>query len=223
KQGLILKSCVNHPFLRGSSRASFDKVRTRELSVRMTSSANKARIKPGTCANKVVLVSLALMLFAMTAAAQDTVTGAFEGIVSDSQTGAPLKGAAVQIINEQTGVTANLLTDYRGRFYQGLLLPGTYRVRVAMPGYQTREVLQRLKITYTGEVVPVPVALDPAPAAVTPGATPTPAPSLSVEDTDIRSSLIRTDGRRAGSFSEDEVLALPIGGATLTRSFDELA
>jgi len=163
------------------------------------------------------------LLGAVSVSAQDTVTGAFEGIVSDSQSGAPLKGADVQIINEQTGLTVSLVTDYRGRFYQGLLLPGTYRVRVAMPGYQTREVLQRLKITYTGEVVPVPVALDPAPAAVAPGPTPAPTPSLSVEDTDIRSSLVRTDGRRGGSFSEDEVLALPLGGSTLTRTFDSLA
>jgi hypothetical protein len=170
-----------------------------------------------------LLISFVIVLSSLTAVAQDTVTGAFEGIVSDSQTGAPLKGAAVQIINEQTGLAVSLLTDYRGRFFQGLLLPGTYRVRVALPGYQTREVLQRLKITYTGEVVPVPVALDPLPAAVAPGPTPVPTPALSVEDTDIRSSIVRTDGRRGGSFSEDEVLALPLGGATLTRTFDELA
>jgi len=55
--------------------------------------------------------------------AQDTVTGAFEGIVSDSQTGLPLKGATVEIINQQTGVTFNIRTDFRGSFFQGLLLP----------------------------------------------------------------------------------------------------
>ncbi len=172
---------------------------------------------------QLTLMLALFLLAALTAAAQDTVTGAFEGIVSDSQTGAPLKGATVQIINEQSGITANLSTDYRGRFFQGLLQPGTYRVRVALPGYQTREVLQRLKITYTGEVVPVPVSLDPLPAAVTPGATPTPLPTLTTEDTDIRSSMIRTDGRRGGSFSDDEIQGLPLGASTLTRTFDELA
>ena len=93
--------------------------------------------------------------------AQDTVTGAFEGTISDSQTGAALKGALVEIINQQTGVAISLRADYRGRFYQGLLIPGIYRIRVSNPGYESREVVQRLKITYTGEVVPVPVALDP--------------------------------------------------------------
>ncbi|MFN2511691.1 MAG: carboxypeptidase regulatory-like domain-containing protein [Pyrinomonadaceae bacterium] len=154
--------------------------------------------------------------------AQDTVTGAFEGIVSDSQTGVALKGAAVEIINEQTGLSHSLSTDFRGRFYQGLLIPGVYRVRVSMPGYQTRDVLQRLKITYTGEVVPVPVALDPAPATVTPTASPSPTVTLGVEDTEVRSSIVRSDGRRGGSFNEEEVSTLPLGATTIVRTFDEL-
>src|SRR5688572_13736668 len=104
---------------------------------------------------------LSLIFSASIARAQDTVTGAFEGIVSDSQTGVALKGARVEIINQQTGLTFSLQTDYRGGFFQGLLLPGIYVVRVSMPGYQTKEVFQRLRITYTGEVVPIPVALDP--------------------------------------------------------------
>src|SRR5947199_5726988 len=130
--------------------------------------------------------------------AQDTVTGAFEGTISDSQTGVVLKGALVEIVNQQTGVAISLRTDYRGRFYQGLLIPGTYRIRVSNPGYETREVIQRLKITYTGEVVPVPVALDPASAAAAPVSSPTPAPAAA--DSEIRASIITTEARRSGSF-----------------------
>src|SRR3990172_7791144 len=168
---------------------------------------------------RLLLLTIMTVALSVAAKAQDTVTGAFEGIVTDSQTGAALKSAEVEIINQQTGLVFNLRTDSRGRFFQGLLLPGLYTVRVAMRGYQTKEVSQRLRITYTGEVVPVPVALDPAPASGTP-ATPTPA---AVEDTDIRATLVRTDGRRSGSFSEEEVVTLPLGGATVTRTFDELA
>ncbi len=114
--------------------------------------------------NAIRLFLGSILLFAFVSGkAQDTATGAFEGIVSDSQTGLPLKGAAVEIINQQTGVTFNIRTDYRGSFFQGLLLPGIYLVRVTMPGYATKSVPQRLRITYIGEVVPVPVALDPAP------------------------------------------------------------
>jgi hypothetical protein len=115
-----------------------------------------------------------------------------------------------------------LTTDFRGSFFQGLLLPGMYTIRVSMPGYETKSVLQRLRITYTGEVVPVPVALDPA-VAVSPTASATPAPVLSASDTDIRASIGTTDGRRSGSFTEEEVVTLPLGGTTITRTFDELA
>jgi len=153
--------------------------------------------------------------------AQDTVTGAFEGTISNSQTGAALKGALVEIINQQTGVVISLRTDHRGEFFQGLLIPGIYRIRVSIAGYQTKEVIQRLKITYTGEVVPVPVALDPAPAVPPPA--PPPAPAPAVTDTDIRASIITIDARRSGSFTEEELTALPLGGTTITRTFDELA
>src|ERR1051325_3317106 len=162
-----------------------------------------------------------LIVFSPNTNAQDTLTGAFEGIISDSQTGASIEGASIQIINKQTGLVIEKRTDSRGRFYQGLLAPGVYTIRVAMSGYQAREVDQLLRITYTGEVVPVPVALDPLPAAA--ATTPTPAPPQAQEDTDVRASLNRSDGRRGGSFAERELPLLPIGSATILRSFDELA
>src|ERR1043166_1904555 len=155
------------------------------------------------------LLFLLVTIYApLRANAQDTVTGAFEGTISDSQTGVVLKGALVEIINQQTGVAISLQTDYRGRFYQGLLIPGIYRIRVSNPGYETREVIQRLKITYTGEVVPVPVTLDPVSAAPPPNPSPTPAPAAA--DTDIRASIITTDARRSGSFPEVELSNLPL-------------
>ena len=167
------------------------------------------------------MLFLALFALPFEVFAQDTVTGAFEGVVSDSQTGAALKSALVEITNQQTGLTITLRTDFRGRFYQGLLTPGIYRIRVSAPSYETREVLQRLKITYTGEVVPVPVALDPAPAVPPAVVVPTPVPAH--EDTEIRASIIATDARRSGSFGEEQVSTLPLGAMTFARTFDELA
>jgi hypothetical protein len=168
------------------------------------------------------LASLTLcLLLSPVVEAQDTLTGAFEGIISNSQTGAAIEGASVEIINQQTGLIIQKTTDSRGRFYEGLLAPGLYKIRVGMKGYQTREVTQRMKISYAGEVVPVPVALDPLPAGVT--VPPTPPPPLTEEDTDVRASINRSDGHRGGSFHEEEVSLLPIGSITLVRSFDELA
>jgi hypothetical protein len=180
-------------------------------------------------------LGLAVLLFlcAGLAVAQDTVTGAFEGTVTDSQTGEPIAQAAVVITNQATGVAYNRRSDARGRFFQGLLTPGVYKISVASAGYETREVLQTLKISYTGEVVPVPVALDPAtPGATptptpapgaTPGPTPAPSPALRAEDTDLRAGIGGTDGARRGSFSVSEAGGLPLGGVTTTRTFDELA
>jgi hypothetical protein len=172
------------------------------------------------------------LLFVRAGRTQDTVTGAFEGTVTNSQTGASIAGATVLIINQQTGLSIPKTSDTRGRFYQGLLSPGIYTIRVAAPGYITREVQQRLFITRTGEVVPVPVALEPdtpATATATPtpavGApTPTPARSPQTdEETDIRARINTSDGERGGSFTEEEVSSLPLGATSFVRSFDELA
>ncbi|MDQ1592054.1 MAG: hypothetical protein QOG71_2681 [Pyrinomonadaceae bacterium] len=153
--------------------------------------------------------------------AQDTVTGAFEGTVTNSQTGAIIPGAAVQIINSQTNQIVPKTSDARGRFYAGLLAPGVYLIRVSATGYVTREVRQRLFITRTGEVVPVPVALDPAPAVTSASPTPTPPPQTE-EDTDVRARTNASDGRQGGAFTEEEVSTLPLGSSTFTRTFDEL-
>jgi hypothetical protein len=153
--------------------------------------------------------------------AQDTVTGAFEGTVTDSQTGEPLANAQVVITNQATNLARSKTANAQGRFYQGLLSPGIYTIRVSASGYETREVEQRLLVTRTGEVVPVPVALDPATAA--PVAAPTPAATpLTAQQTQVRAETNRSDAQRAGSFPDGTVDALPLGGATLTRSFDEL-
>src|SRR5205085_12349718 len=154
--------------------------------------------------------------------AQETVTGGFEGTVTDTQTGGAMPGATVEVIDQQTGLTFRLGLDARGRFYQGLLAPGIYLIRVSHAGYSTAEVLQRLLITRAGEVVPVPVGLEPvgpAPIAtptptVAPTATPIASP-LSVEETEIRAQLSAKDGRRSGSFTDIDLVTLPLGAITL--------
>jgi hypothetical protein len=197
------------------------------------------------------LVACAVWWATATTTAQDTVTGAFEGIVRNSSTGVVIPRATVQFINQGTGVTITKRSDVRGYFYQGLLPPGTYTIRVSAPGFETKDTVMRLLGLRTGEVVPVPVALDPlAPGATaaatppttatpqpgsspgpgptptpTPGATPSPAatPALTAADTEIRGGINTSDARRDGAFVEEEVANLPLGGTTLTRTFDELA
>jgi hypothetical protein len=177
--------------------------------------------------------------------AQDTVTGAFQGTVTNSDTGEPVAGAAVEIVHRETGQTYAKAADALGRWYQGLLQPGLYTIRVSAPGFQTKEVAQRLFIAKANEAIPVPVTLDPLPAAAatptppattapttppTPGASTTATPTqpapvsvITQEETDVRARRSTTDARQGGSFTEEEVSTLPLGSSTLTRTFDELA
>jgi hypothetical protein len=166
--------------------------------------------------------------------AQDTVTGAFEGTVTHSQTGEAIAAATAEITNLETNITLTKRTDARGRFYQGLLAPGLYRIRVSAPNFEPREVIQRLSIARTGEVVPVPVSLDPVsvtgvlrtapsvPATSTATAT-TPPPAAPSVPGEVRAGINTLDGQRSGSFNDKLIMALPLGGVTLTRSFDELS
>ena len=117
-------------------------------------------------------VFMAVPVAPYASAAQDTVTGAFEGTVTDGVTGRPISRARVEFVNQQTGVAVSKLSDSQGRFFQGLLTPGTYTIRASAQGYEPGETVQRLFGMRTGEVVPVPITLDPTPAG-----TPTPTPS----------------------------------------------
>jgi len=167
-----------------------------------------------------------LFLAASRGFSQDTVTGAFEGTVTNGLTGDPIERATVEITNVETGVAFTKHTDARGRFYQGLLTPGVYRIRVSQNGYQSREVLQRLNISRTGEVVPVPVSLDPAtatsPTQPIPVTTSTTA-NAPTASTVIRSGINTNDAQLSASFTEAELNNLPLGSTTFTRTFDELA
>ena len=194
-----------------------------------------------------LLAVVAFPVARLASAAQDTVTGAFEGTVRDSQTGQPIARARVEFINRGTSFTVEKLSDSQGRFFQGLLTPGTYTIRATAASYEPGETVQRLLGMRTGDVVPVPIVLDPLPAGAT--ATPTPAtgstnpttaatpttttagganpggavPVQTEADTALRGSVNAKDSRRSGAFTEAEVAGLPLGGTTLTRTFDELA
>jgi hypothetical protein len=194
-----------------------------------------------------LLVSL---LLATPIKAQDTVTGAFEGRITDKRTGAPIAGASVQFINQGTGVPIAKRTNQDGRFYQALLQPGTYTIRATAPGYRTEEVERRLVATRNNIVIPVPISLEPegtppttppnttTPPTTTPGNTTTPpvataspgtgaaattGANKTEEEANLVATINQTDGRRGGAFTELEVSTLPLGATTLIRTFDELA
>jgi hypothetical protein len=155
------------------------------------------------------------------ALAQDPVTGAFEGHVKNLQTGAPIAGAAVQFINQSTEVPVARKSDAEGYFYQGLLQPGVYTIRARAQGFKPYEATQPLYATRNNRVIPIPIEMEPETAVV--AVAPPPVPADDALPAEPPAELTSTDGRRAGAFSDVELTRLPLGGVTLTRSFDELA
>ncbi len=179
-----------------------------------------SKTSPTSSKNHTIIFGLicvfSLLLLSGFAVAQDTVTGAFQGDVSNNLTGDPVAGAAVLITNEQTGVTYNLTTDSKGRFYQGLLAPGFYQIQLTITGFRSRLLRREIKVSFTGEVVPVPVSLEPETAAA-------PTAAVLEEPDNIRVEINTTDARRDGSAKKEEITKIPLGSTSITRSFDEFA
>ena len=92
--------------------------------------------------------------------AQDTLTGAFAGLIVDDERGAPIATVSVELVHEATKVTVISHSDKQGRFFQGLLMPGLYTIRFTSPRFRTRVIKQRLFANRINEVVPVPVELE---------------------------------------------------------------
>ncbi len=150
--------------------------------------------------------------------AQNTVTGAFQGDISNDRTGEPLAGVVVRITSVQAGTVYNLITDSQGVFYQGLLAPGFYDISVALPGFKPKLLRREIKVSLTGDIVPVPVSLEPEDPTIA-----APAAAVLEEPDNIRVEINVADARSDGSVKKDAIVAIPIGSNTVTRSYDELA
>ena len=181
-----------------------------------------------------LLVSLFVGLSLRTAPAQTEVTGAFRGIVKDTA-GKELPAATVRFINQDSQVSVYSRTTAQGEFTKANLNPGRYTIEVTLQGYKTARVSGVLPTMRSTVVLPNPIILEleavalpilsqtklPPPPVLPPTLQANVGPI--VDTIDITSELNAGDARRSGTFTGAEVEALPIGGATFTRSFDELA
>src|SRR6516162_2795852 len=79
-------------------------------------------------------VTLAVLLLSSALFAQANF-GRILGTVTD-QTGAVLPGAVVTIIDTERGVARSLVTDRAGEYNAPNLIPGTYTIRVEVPGFK---------------------------------------------------------------------------------------
>jgi len=168
------------------------------------------------------------------AQAQNETTGSFQGSVSN-KSGAPIAGATIEIKNVESGVQRSRASDKDGKYVENLLGPGEYEITISAPGYKSRTLRETVYATQPNQVIPLPVTLEPETVAeATPAPTPTgsPQPIATASPSPrgkapivepLNAEINTTDARRKGAFTQDQVQALPLGGTTLTRSFDELA
>src|SRR5690349_9748583 len=78
------------------------------------------------------------------------------GSVADS-TGAGIPTAMVKVVNEDSGAQQQTLTTEGGQFRVQSLIPGSYRIEVAKPGFDN--MIRRGLILTTGQTIAVDLAL----------------------------------------------------------------
>lgn len=86
---------------------------------------------------RMALVTLILFVTAHAGLAQRT-TATFAGIVADA-TNAVLPGAEVNLINEGTSATIQMITNETGEFLFDFVPPGAYTLKISMPGFRAYE------------------------------------------------------------------------------------
>lgn len=169
--------------------------------------------------------------------AQDYVTGAFLGQILDAS-GNPMAGVTIRVVNNETGIPTARQTGPDGKYRLSQLQPADYTITISKPGYVTYTMQRTLSTLKTTDIIPA-IKMNAETVAVVstePTATPTPLATQQPQSAPGGASVSRptptppsasaeinvTDARRDGTYTEKEVSTLPLGGATLTRTFDEL-
>ncbi|MEJ7606372.1 MAG: carboxypeptidase-like regulatory domain-containing protein [Bryobacteraceae bacterium] len=90
-------------------------------------------------------ILVALLWFSSSLCGQSG-SGTIAGNVRDA-TESPIQGAAVDVINQDTGVVIKTTTNEAGLYRVGALVPGTYRIEASAPGFE--------RLTLAGAVLQV--------------------------------------------------------------------
>ncbi len=85
-----------------------------------------------------ILVAVALLLGAGTAANAQQGRAELRGSVTDEQGGA-LPGVSILITNQDTGTFREIVSSGDGSFFAGQLLPATFRISAQLPGFNSFE------------------------------------------------------------------------------------
>jgi hypothetical protein len=95
---------------------------------------------------KLFITSILVATVALAQSGSSTLTGTLK-----DPAGAVIPGAKVHVINAETGVRQNTLTNETGIFRVGSLLPGTYRLEVDPDGFQ--KLVRNSVVLEVGQVV----------------------------------------------------------------------
>ena len=165
----------------------------------------------------VLLCSLAPRRILDFSVSAQTTSGQISGYVHD-QPGAPLANAKVTLVNLNNGNIRSTRTDQAGYYELPFLPPGVYSVTVSMPGYIDDGYADvRIQLNRMNVVLP-PLFLK---SATTAGST-APTPPLKAV-TEVVPLANGSNAARQGNFVEQQLEALPLGGTTDMRTFDEYA
>jgi iron complex outermembrane receptor protein len=99
-----------------------------------------------------------VLLFIPTPVLAQSGAGTITGIVRDSS-GATIAGATVRVVNENTGVSVETVTDGQGAYRAAALVPGGYRLETTLNGFET--AVSRIVLT-VGQTTAIDVTLTPA-------------------------------------------------------------
>ena len=83
---------------------------------------------------RAVVIAAALGAFGNSIVLAQSGTSAIAGLVSD-ESGAPVPGVLVRVVNEATGVAVDAVSNEQGIYRASALVPGTYRVEASIDGF----------------------------------------------------------------------------------------
>ena len=95
---------------------------------------------------RIFAFSFALIIFSLTAVAQDLDDVTFNGKVTDSN-GLAVVGAKVTVTSVDTGVSRSVVADDEGRYRIVKLKPGSYKIKAAANGFGTLETAEIVTIS----------------------------------------------------------------------------
>src|SRR5262245_13536908 len=101
------------------------------------------------------VVTLVVILASLQVSVWGQGSGSITGVVRDS-TQAAIPSVAVKIVNTQSGVVTNIVTNETGSYRANSVSPGIYRIEASLPGFTTAV---REATVSTGDVVAVDLIL----------------------------------------------------------------